>query len=909
MQHSTSSTVKTTCPYCGVGCGVSAITNNATADNATAGSNRPNDVTVSGGAQCQVTIEGDSGHPANRGNLCLKGQTLGETVSLQDRLLYPSVYGERCSWDTATTHIAGNFKKTIEQHGPESVAFYVSGQLLTEDYYAVNKFVKGYLGTANIDTNSRLCMASSVAGHKRAFGSDTVPGCYEDLELADLVILVGSNIAWCHPVLFNRLDAARQSNPNLKVINIDPRRTASAELADEQLSVKPDSDTALFAGLLRWLASNGHANQNFIHTATEGLSEALTAAGNLDIETVARYTGLSEESVLNFYREFSYYKRVVTVYSQGVNQSVGGTDKVNAIINCHLFTGRIGKPGCGPFSITGQPNAMGGRETGGLANTLTCHMELNDPDHRQLVKSYWNSPGIADKPGLTAVELFNAIHEGKVKSLWIMATNPLVSLPDSNFVQQALRKCEFVIQSDVVINNDTSEFAHVRLPAQAWGEKDGTVTNSERCISRQRRFLSPPGETQPDWWAIAQVADKLGYQAGFDYTGAHDIFAEYAKLSGLENKGRRDFDISAYQNINQSDYNALTPFYWPAVDKVHTKPIRFFADGKFFTKTRRAQFVVTAPIEDAVTNTATLKLNSGRTRDQWHTMTRTGMAHTLANHTAEPFVQIHPKDAERLHLTSADLATVSNKEGFCVVRVVVTDAIAEGAAFIPMHWCEPFASNGKINALTQRVTDPVSKQPALKRAEVTVTKQNIAHYGFALSRKPLDTSRFDYFSKAKCEGGWRYEFALYTAIDVNTAATTLLNQLGPDCVDLNATAGRYSHFSFTGTSLTTALIMDISPVFCARNWLSTQLSKPHQREDRSLLLAATKPQDIADIGELVCTCMEVGVKQIESAIIQRKCKTLSAISKETQAGTNCGSCRSEIAVILKRIETQQLADA
>lgn len=886
MQPISPTTVNTTCPYCGVGCGVSATPTK----------------------QHGVAIEGDSSHPANRGNLCLKGQTLGETVSLDGRLLYPSVYGERCSWDTATSHIADNFKQTIEQHGPESVAFYVSGQLLTEDYYAVNKFVKGYLGTANIDTNSRLCMASSVAGHKRAFGSDTVPGCYEDLELADLVILVGSNLAWCHPVLFNRLDDARKSNPTLKVINIDPRRTASAELADKQLSIKPDSDTALFTGLLRWLALNGHANRAFINTATEGLAEALAAAGELDLETVARYTGLGKDSVLDFYKEFSSYKRVVTVYSQGVNQSVGGTDKVNAIINCHLFTGRIGKPGCGPFSVTGQPNAMGGRETGGLANTLTCHMELDDPEHRQLVQRYWKSPFIANKAGLTAVELFNAIHEGKIKSLWIMATNPLVSLPDSNFVEQALRKCAFVIQSDIVINNDTSDYAHVRLPAQAWGEKDGTVTNSERCISRQRRFLCPPGETRPDWWAVARVGEKLGYKAGFDYRTAQQIFAEYATLSGLENHGSRDFDISAYGNISQSDYNDLQPFYWPAKHRIQAKPIRFFADGKFFTKSRRARFIVTAPIEEPTTDSGTLKLNSGRARDQWHTMTRTGMAHTLSNHTAEPFIQIHPADAKRLQLNTADLATVKNKEGFCIVRVVVTDTIARGAAFIPMHWCHPFASNGKINALTQRVTDPVSGQPALKRAEVTVTKTPVAHYGFALSIKPLDTKLFDYFSKAKCEGGWRYEFALYTAVDVSAAAPMLMKHLGIDCVEYNANNGRFSHFSFSGTSMITALIMDTKPVLCARNWLSKQLNKTHKPADRSQLLAAIKPQDKEDTGELICVCMEVGSKQIESAIIHRQCNTVSAISEATLAGTNCGSCRSEIAGMLKRFRSQQLAE-
>ncbi len=885
MQPINPKVTNTTCPYCGVGCGVSVTKEGSTG----------------------VGITGDASHPANRGNLCLKGQTLGETVSLEGRLLYPSVYGERCSWDTATSHIADRFKQTIEQHGPDSVAFYVSGQLLTEDYYVVNKFVKGYLGTANIDTNSRLCMASSVAGHKRAFGSDTVPGCYEDLEQADLIVLVGSNLAWCHPVLFNRITAARNDNKHLRVINIDPRRTATAELSDEHLPIHPDSDTALFAGLLRWLAMHGYADQHFIQTATGGLEEVLSSIGELDIKTVAEHTGLDDTTIHAFYQKFADTRRVVTVYSQGVNQSVGGTDKVNAIINCHLYTGRIGKPGCGPFSVTGQPNAMGGRETGGLANTLTCHMELADASHRRTVQDYWKSPYIADKPGLTAVDLFNAIHQGQVKALWIMATNPLVSLPDSNFVKEALRRCDFVVQSDVVATNDTSAFAHVRLPAQAWGEKDGTVTNSERCISRQRRFLSPPGETRADWWAVAQVADKLGFAGAFAYTAPHEIFAEYARLSGLDNNGSRDFDISACENITAADYRNLTPFYWPATQKVQSTPIRFFANGAFYTKDRRAQFVVTLPVEQTPKNDLTLKLNSGRARDQWHTMTRSGLAHTLAKHTAEPYVQINPADAGRLQLNTADLVRVSSEEGHCVVRVVVTDSIAEGAAFIPMHWCHPFASDGKINSLTQRVTDPVSKQPALKRANVSISALSMAHYGFAVSSQSLATDQFDYFSKAKCEGGWRYEFALYQSIDIREAATKLIKHHGPDCVEYTAGNGRYSHFSFTGTTLNTALVIDTKPVICARNWLSAQLVETHPAGNRHQLLAAIKPHSKEDIGELICNCMAVGSRQIEAAITEHGCTSVQEIGNETLAGTNCGSCRSDLAAILKRLTMEQVA--
>ena len=888
-----SSTVKTTCPYCGVGCGVDCGVSVSTTD------------------EQIITVAGDVTHPANRGNLCLKGQTLAETISPDGRLLYPTAYGERCSWNNATQLIAEKFKQTIEQHGPDSVAFYVSGQLLTEDYYVVNKFVKGYLGTANIDTNSRLCMASSVAGHKRAFGSDTVPGCYEDLELADLVVLVGSNLAWCHPVLFNRLEAARQSNPDLKVINIDPRRTATADLADDHLTIKPDSDTALFGGLLQWLETTGYADHAYIDSATNGVNEALAATRLLEVEVVAEYTGLSVDAIQAFYKKFAATSRVVTVYSQGVNQSVAGTDKVNAIINCHLYTGRIGKPGCGPFSITGQPNAMGGRETGGLANTLTCHMELNNPDHRRIVKNYWQSPSIADKPGLTAVELFNAIHEGQVKALWIMATNPLVSLPDSNFVAQALGKCEFVVQSDVVSNNDTSAYAHVHLPAQAWGEKEGTVTNSERCISRQRRFLSPPGEAMPDWWAVSQVAALLGYKNSFNYTAAHEIFAEYAKLSGLENSASRDFDISAFSGIDKITYENLTPFYWPATSKAPSSPIRFFSKGDFFTDDRRANFIVTKPVQKAhrqsTTTTTTLALNSGRSRDQWHTMTRTGLAHTLANHTAEPFVQIHPADARRLKLNTADLATVSNQYGHSHLRVVITDTVAQGSVFIPMHWCHPFASNGKVNALTKRVTDPVSKQPALKSGEITLKKLQIAQFGFAVSATPIDTDQLDYFAKARCDGGWRYEFALLQPTGLQTIASDLISEIGTDCVEYHSHTGRYCHFSFTGNALSTALVVDNNPVVADRNWLCAQLTRQHNPDNRADLLAAIKPRAHDDTGELICNCMEVGSKQIEAAIKLHDCRSVLEVSKHTLAGINCGSCRSDIAAILKRLAVPEVA--
>ena len=883
MQPIKTPTINTTCPYCGVGCGV----------------------TVTPGNSSEVTIAGDQTHPANRGNLCLKGQTLTETVSAGNRLLYPTAFGEKSSWDNALSLIAKRFSACIEQYGPESIAFYVSGQLLTEDYYVVNKFVKGYLGTANIDTNSRLCMASSVAGHKRAFGADTVPGCYEDLETADLIVLVGSNLAWCHPVLFNRIETARQTRPALKVINIDPRSTATANLADSHLNIRPDSDTALFNGLLHWLVQNECADHHYIETATSGLEHVLEAVQSMDVKTVALLTGLNEAQIALFYRQFAACERVVTVYSQGVNQSSGGTDKVNSIINCHLVTGRIGKPGCGPFSITGQPNAMGGRETGGLANTLTCHMELDNPTHRELVQTYWQSPHMANSPGLTAVDLFNAVHDRRIKALWIMATNPMVSMPDSNFVAEALNRCDFVIQSDVVVDNDTSAYAHVRLPAHAWGEKDGTVTNSERCISRQRRFLAPPAQTRADWQAVAGVAAKLGYGSSFNYQSPHEIFAEYAELSGVKNNGSRDFDISIYRNICADRYENLNPFYWPAVEQSHDKPVRFFADGNFFTNDNRARFIVTQPLQQPGVAQGMLSLNTGRTRDQWHTMTRTGSAHTLANHTAEPYMEIQSADAEARQLATADLVNIHNDNGECTVRVIVSDTVTPGSIFIPMHWCAPFTGNGKVNALTQRITDPVSRQPALKSGLVFVEKLNFSHYGFIVTRHTVDTTPFDYYAKARCNGGWRYEFAVKQQYETATDARALLQSIGDEVVVLKTSSGRYGHFSFTGQSLQTAMIMDNSPVVASRNWLAGQLTEVHTLDNRNRLLAAIQSHDQHSSGELICHCMGVGSKQIDKCIKQQGCRTLFDVGKATGAGTNCGSCRSEIAAILKNANTLQ----
>ncbi len=565
---------RTTCPYCGVGCGVL-----ATPDG-------------SGGA----AISGDPEHPANFGRLCSKGSALGETLGLDDRLLYPMIrcskgIMERVAWSDALDHVAHRFAHIITRDGPGAVAFYLSGQLLTEDYYVANKLMKGFIGSANVDTNSRLCMSSTVAGHRRAFGADTVPGCYEDLDAADLLVLVGSNAAWCHPVLFQRMLANKQAR-GARIVVIDPRRTDTAGDADLFLGLKPGTDTALFCGLLVHLADTGALDRDYIDRHTSGFEEALARARGIagSIGATALATGLSEQDVADFFQMFKNTPRVVTLYSQGVNQSAQGTDKVNAIINCHLATGRIGKPGASPFSLTGQPNAMGGREVGGLANQLAAHMGFTPPDIDR-VRRFWKAPRIATHEGLKAVQMFEAIARGEIKALWVMGTNPAVSLPDADAARAALKKLELFVVSENVRSNDTvNAGAHVLLPAQAWGEKSGTVTNSERRISRQRAFLTPPGEAKPDWWIVSEVAKRLGFGAAFDFSSAADVFREHAGLSAFENDGGRDFDIGALKALSDEAFDAMAPVQWPAREGAPPQQ-RFFADGGFFANDRKARFV------------------------------------------------------------------------------------------------------------------------------------------------------------------------------------------------------------------------------------------------------------------------------------------------------------------------------
>ncbi len=871
---------KTTCPYCGVGCGVIA---------------RVDD-------DGKVSVKGDPDHPSNFGRLCSKGSALGETIDLDGRLLHPEIAGQRASWDDALDLVARRLSETIAEHGPDSVAFYVSGQLLTEDYYVANKLMKGFIGSGNIDTNSRLCMSSSVAGHRRAFGSDTVPGTYEDIELADLVILTGSNLAWCHPVIYQRLAAAKAARPTMKIVVIDPRRTMTCDIADLHLAIRPDGDVALFLGLFEHLITSNTIDQNYIAEHTGGFAEAFAAAGALSFNHVLELTGLPAMQLREFYRLFAQTEKVVTCYSQGVNQSSSGTDKVNAIINCHLATGRIGRPGIGPFSLTGQPNAMGGREVGGLANMLAAHMAIESAMDRDRVQRFWQSPRIAGKPGLKAVDMFRAVADGRIKALWIMATNPVVSMPDADAVEAAIRACPFVVVSDILRETDTTRHAHVLLPSLGWGEKDGTVTNSERRISRQRQFLAAPGEARPDWWQMAEVGRRMGFSQAFSFRTNAEVFAEHAGLSGFENEGSRDFDIGAYQAIATEEYDALTPFQWPQPAGAAPRITRFFANGGFYHSDRKARFVaIEPPATDRTDRRFPLTLNTGRVRDHWHTMTRTGKSARLSGHIAEPFVEIHPRDAIEIGIAEAGLVEIESPHGKVIVRALVTERQARGSLFVPIHWNDSFAAKARIDAVVAPLTDPISGQPASKNVAVCARRFQASHYCFTVSTaKPRDLESA-YWALAKTDGGWRTELAFDLVPDDWIGWCRATFDIPADLEPLgyaDQASGDLRLAFFDGEQLLTALFVARQPVAVARNWAIAQLSASHGDLRKRFALVAGRPgADAIDAGATVCSCFSVGVNQIAAAI-RDGCHSVEAVGKELNAGTNCGSCRAEIRTII-----------
>ena len=880
-------TTKTTCPYCGVGCGVLAT---AQPDGS-------------------VQIQGDPDHPANYGRLCSKGSALGDTVGLEGRLLHPEIGGKRVGWDEALNTIASQFSHAVAEHGPDSVAFYVSGQLLTEDYYVANKLMKGFIGSGNIDTNSRLCMSSSVAGHKRAFGEDIVPGCYEDLELADLLVLVGSNTAWCHPVLYRRIAKAKEDRPNMKIVVIDPRRTAACELADLHLALKPGTDVALFNGLLHHLRRHDGLDFAYLENYVSGFAEtlALVAESGPSIPAVASTCGLEEKDVAQFFQWFHSTKKTVTAWSQGVNQSSSGTDKVNAIINVHLATGRIGKPGMGPFSLTGQPNAMGGREVGGLANQLAAHMDFDNSEHHKIVSEFWDAPNLAYRPGLKAVDLFQAIGEGRIKALWIMATNPVVSLPDINAVRRALSTCDFVVVSDCEDATDLTPYAHVRLPALAWGEKDGTVTNSERLISRQRPFLSVPVEAKPDWWMVCEVGKRMGFQKAFAYADAAAIFREHAGLSAYRNEGQRLFDIGALAEINTITYDELNPAQWPLVLGSSAGTSRLFGAGGFRHPDGKARMIALSPKlpKEAINKDYPFVLNTGRIRDQWHTMTRTARSSRLNRHIPEPYAEIHPDDAKRLDLQQGTLVRLETRWGKALARLKISTGQQLGSVFMPMHWNNQNSQQALVNALVNPVVDPVSGEPESKHTPVRLTAYCPAWHGFLISRHPLEIEGTDWRVAVRGEGHWLYELAGEAAPDNWQAwAKQSMDVFGKESEFewleyADPSQGRYRCAQLAEGRLAACLFINRSHQLPARDWLAKLFAETTLDSKARMSLLAGRPVSAGDDqGRMVCACFGVGYNAIARAIRQQGCATTDQIGIKLKAGTNCGSCIPEIKAML-----------
>jgi assimilatory nitrate reductase catalytic subunit len=876
------STTRTTCPYCGVGCGLA--------------------VTIRDGAP---QIAGDAAHPANLGRLCSKGSALADTLGLEGRLLAPEIDGKPVDWNTALDRVARGFARTIAEHGPEAIAFYVSGQFLTEDYYVANKLMKGYLGGANIDTNSRLCMASAVAGYKRAFGADFVPCSYGDIDEADLFVLVGSNTAWCHPVLFQRIARARAER-GARVVVIDPRRTATCEIADRHLGLRPGSDVLLFNGLLVHLHATGAIDRAYLDAHTEGFDAALRTAqadaGSVD--AVAAACGVPAAAVAELYAWFAATPKALTLFSQGVNQSSAGTDKVNSIVNVHLATGRIGKSGAGPFSLTGQPNAMGGREVGGLANQLAAHMDF-EPASIDRVRRFWGAPNVASKPGLKAVELFAAIAAREIRAVWIMSTNPVVSMPNADLVRRALLDCDFVVVSDCVRRTDTTECADVLLPAAAWGEKSGTVTNSERRISRQRAFLAAPGQSRPDWWIVCAVAQRLGFGDAFVYRGPADIFREHAGLSTFENDGTRDFDIGGLAGLSDREYETLEPVQWPVTTNGARGADSELRAGRFFTPSGKAQVIATAyrALAAGTSDDYPFVLNTGRVRDHWHTMTRTGRSARLSQRHPEPFVQVHPADASRLGLADGDLGELASTAGRMLARIEITGDVRAGELFAPMHWNAQFASAGRVGALLASTADPISGQPELKFAAVALRRFAPAWYGFVLSRATLEFNAVDYRTTVKADGHWRYELAGLAPPESWPDWSRAVCGSAFEWIEFtDGAAGRYRAAAIRDGRLHACLFIAPRPAIAGKEWLAGLFDGTVDPAARLALLSGMPRLGFSERGAVVCSCFSVGRQTLIDAIRSQRLSSTREIGAALRAGTNCGSCLPELDALL----TEQL---
>ena len=670
-----------------------------------------------------ATIKGDPEHPVNKGRLCAKGALLPAIFESGERLLRPAVRTAAggslapATWDEAIDRVAGGIRSAIERHGPHSVMLYGSGQLPTEDYYLFGKLAKGFVGTNNQDTNSRLCMASTVAAYNLAFGTDSPPASYADIEQAKTFLIVGANVEACHPILFDRIKARKRAGgDDVKVIVVDPRRTRTAEIADLYLPLRPGSDVALLQSLLFEVRLAGGMDDEFVARRTNGWPELAASLAGWSAERAADITGLSAQEIVDAARIIASNGPVLTLWTMGANQSTSGVDKNLALINLSLATGNIGRPGAGPFSLTGQPNAMGGRQAGGLASTLPGHRLVADAGHRAEVEAAWGIPpgSISSRPGLTASEMVEALERDELKVVWVVATNPVASLPNSDRVRAAFARAEMVVVQDAYHPTETGELADVLLPAAQWSERAGTMTNSERRICLLEQIGEAPGEALPDWQIIARVAAALGHEDAFAYGDVEEIFAEYRELT----RGR-DLDITgvSYDLLRES----AAGVQWPLPEGGSERP-RLFEDAPFATPDGRARFHVPSYREpdDALTESYPLSLVTGRVKDQWHTMTRTGSVPKLNKSEREPFVEMHPEDARRLGIRTGRNLRVSSRRGSFEARARVGRTVRPGTVWAPFHWGARWHDGGPVNAVTSDSFDPRSKQPELKFAAVRV---------------------------------------------------------------------------------------------------------------------------------------------------------------------------------------------
>lgn len=884
--------INTTCPYCGVGCGIKVSKN-------------------SNNASKTVLINGDNYHPANFGKLCIKGKNLAETLANDNRFVEPHINNKVQKWSRTLDFIASKINQSIEEYGKESVGFYVSGQLLTEDYYVANKLMKGFIGTGNIDTNSRLCMSSAVSAHKRAFGEDIVPMSYSDITKADLIVLAGSNLAWCHPVLYQRIREEKARRPELTLVVIDPRVTASIELADLHLPIKAGQDVTLFNGLLNYLNLHGFINKELLASVdqTSGLEQALNNAKEDSFHLSS--TGLSEQDIERFYYLFANKEKVVTLFSQGINQSKQGTDQVNGIINCHLVTNKIGKTGSGIFSITGQPNAMGGREVGALANTLASHIEFKDTHLHDALADFWQTDNLTKTEGLKAVDLFDAVESGKIKVLWIMATNPLVSMPNHLKIKKALEKCPLVIVSDCVANNDTLSYANVILPAQTWGEKSGTVTNSERRISRQRSFLKAFGQAKPDWWIISEVAKRMGFEKQFTYNAVHQIFAEHARLSGLKNNGSRGFDISAFGTLNAEQYERLQPFQWPQPQggSIRLNEQNFFTDGHYFHENNKAR-IIPIKANRVNENPCLFTLNTGRNRDQWHTQTRSGKSSILSQRHPEPEVEINDQDAAKLNIYNGQLVTIEAddkrvKEQY-LMRAKVTKTQRQKELFIAIHWSASNFNQGCVSKFVKANIDVISGQPAFKHSKVTVQAWHTRSEGMLVVKNAISENLATYQVEQKIEGGYCYYLA---STELSIDFFERLNNFvlsNPKIMfehnetkvlnAMNETKKYFRKSYFIQDYMQATILVAQQKSDLPQGWISQIFALSDYDGKRNIMSGDSKRLQSKNT---FCHCLNIELKEIEQAIASGEL-TVDSIRTKTKAGNGCGSCIGDIALKLNQ---------